>query len=132
MLRNLGERGGAQTQTRTSIISKVLPLLACRVPDLQFDLLSVDLDSFNHEVHPDGGPLAWREHSLGKPPDKASLAHSRVTNQDNLQTNVQWWFVVRENYLASRIYIRTNLEQIFVIFHVLLSDHSRIEKTRSQ
>ena len=95
--------------------------MACRVPDLQFDLLSVDLDSFNHEVHPDGGPLAWREHSLGKPPDKASLAHSRVTNQDNLQTNVQWWFVVRENYLASRIYIRTNLEQIFVIFHVLLS-----------
>ena len=69
--------------------SLVLPLLAGRVPDLQFDLLPLDLHSFDHEVHPDGRPLAWREHSLGEPPDQTRLPHSGVTNQDYLQTNIQ-------------------------------------------
>ena len=64
------EPGGEERETvrASPEIWLVLPLLARRVPDLQFNLLPVDFDSFNHEVHPDGGALAWREHSLGEPP----------------------------------------------------------------
>ena len=59
---------GRETVRVSPEIWIVLPLLAGRVPDLQFNLLSVNLDSFDHEVHPDGCSLAWREHALGKPP----------------------------------------------------------------
>ena len=62
------EPGGDIRPGQTKNISLFLPLLARCVPDLQFNLLAVDLYSFNHEVHPDGGSLAWREHSLGEPP----------------------------------------------------------------
>ena len=86
MLRNLVKMSN-QVSPSSSLISVFLPLLASCVPDLQFNLLAVDLNSFDHEVHTDGRSLARREHSLGKPPYKASLAHSGVTNQDNLQTN---------------------------------------------
>ena len=43
---------------------RISPLLPSSVPDLQFDLLSVDLNSFDHEVHPNGGPLSRGKHAL--------------------------------------------------------------------
>ena len=64
---------------------RISPLLACSVPDLQFDLLSVNLNSFDHEVHSDGGSLSRRKHSLGEPPDQAGLAHTSISDQDNLE-----------------------------------------------
>ena len=43
---------------------KPSPLLACSVPDLQFDLLSIDLDSLDHKVDAYGRSLPRREHAL--------------------------------------------------------------------
>ena len=43
---------------------KPSPLLACSVPDLQFDLLSIDLDGLDHEVDAYGRSLPRREHAL--------------------------------------------------------------------
>ena len=90
--------------------------LARRVPDLKFNLLAIDLDSFDHEVHPYGSSLARGEHALGEPPDKTSLTHSGVANQDHLQTNILCDALLWSDESF------TNLEQIFVIFHLLWSD----------
>ena len=43
---------------------KPSPLLAGSVPDLQFDLLSIDLDSLDHKVDAYGRSLPRREHAL--------------------------------------------------------------------
>ena len=43
---------------------KLSPLLACSVPDLQFDLLSIDLDGLDHKVDAYGRSLPRREHAL--------------------------------------------------------------------
>ena len=43
---------------------KPSPLLASSVPDLQFDLLSIDLDGLDHEVDANGRSLPRREHAL--------------------------------------------------------------------
>ena len=43
---------------------KPSPLLAGSVPDLQFDLLSINLDSLDHKVDAYGCSLPRREHAL--------------------------------------------------------------------
>ena len=82
------------------------PLLARRVPDLQLDLLPVDLHRLDHEVHADGGALPGGEHALDtamirqrkgggtieeenvwnlcKAADEAGFAHASVAHQHNL------------------------------------------------
>ena len=47
-----------------SLSLSALPLLPGRVPDLELDLLPLDLDGLDHEVDADGCPLPGRKHAL--------------------------------------------------------------------
>ena len=61
------------------------PLLARRVPDLEFDLLPVNLHRLDHEVHPDSCSLSRRKHSLCESSDQTCLAHPSIAHQHNLR-----------------------------------------------
>ena len=55
---------GHNCQTCIDQNIKPSPLLASSVPDLQFDLLSIDLDGLDHKVDAYGRSLPRREHAL--------------------------------------------------------------------
>lgn len=61
------------------------PLLARRVPDLEFDLLPVNLHRLDHEVNPDSCSLSGGKHSLCESPHQTRLAHPCITHQHNLK-----------------------------------------------
>ena len=50
-----------------------------------FNFFSLNFDRFDHEVDPDGGTLARREHPLGEPPDEAGLPHSGVSDKNDFE-----------------------------------------------
>lgn len=59
-------------------------LLACGVPDLQLELLIVDLDGFDFEVNADGGDVGLLEVVLAEAHDEVGLADAAVANDDDL------------------------------------------------
>jgi len=59
--------------------------LAGRVPYLQLDLFSVDVDSLDHEVHADGGALAGGKQALSEAAHQTGLAHPGVADEHHLE-----------------------------------------------
>lgn len=63
-------------------------LLTRRVPDLQFDLLSSQLDGFDFEVDADGGDEGVVEGIVGEAEENAGLAHAGVADQQQFEQEV--------------------------------------------
>ena len=59
-------------------------LLSCGVPDLQLELLVVDLDGFDFEVDPDGGDVGLLEVVLAEAHDEVGFADPAVADDDDL------------------------------------------------
>ena len=59
-------------------------LLSCGVPDLQLELLVVDLDGFDFEVDSDGGDVGLLEVVLAEAHDEVGFADPAVANDDDL------------------------------------------------
>lgn len=60
-------------------------LLACSVPNLQLDSLSVDLDGTDLEVYSDGGHEVVCEYIVCKSEQKRGLADTGVSDEEHLE-----------------------------------------------
>mmetsp|Transcript_2883 Transcript_2883/g.8308 ORF Transcript_2883/g.8308 Transcript_2883/m.8308 type:complete len:245 (-) Transcript_2883:2377-3111(-) len=60
-------------------------LLACRVPDLQLDCLSIQLDRPDLKVNADGGDVRLSVRVVGEAEEQAGLTHATVANQHQLE-----------------------------------------------
>ena len=64
------------------------PLLAGRVPDLEFDLFPPQLDGLDLEVNPDGRYECRVEGIVGEPEKNASLSDSGVSDEKQFEQQV--------------------------------------------
>jgi len=65
--------------------------LSCCVPNLQLDCLSLEFDGADFEVDSDGGDVALCVSVVGESKQKTRLAHTRITDQQQLEKVVIFW-----------------------------------------
>lgn len=63
-------------------------LLSSRVPDLQLDLLASQFNGLDFEVNADGADEGCVEGIITEPEQDAGFAHSRVTDQEELEQKI--------------------------------------------
>ncbi len=82
-------------------------LLPGGIPDLQFDIFGVAVDSFESEIDADGGHVVFVELVIGEPEEKTRLADRGIADNDVFEKVVVLsisarhcaynWFILFEN-----------------------------------
>ena len=74
------------------------PFLACCVPNLEFDPLTVDFNGPNFKVNTDGCDVVAREHVVSKSHQQGALADARIANDEELEQVIMITMMMRSHF----------------------------------